>query len=68
MNDNSPLCGGETIYMHQPEPTGKIISKGYPMKNYENNLNCKWTIWAPKGYGIRFEFPSIYLEDTGKAK
>ena len=38
------------------------------MDQYENNLDCKWTLWAPKGYGIRLEFDLIYLEDTGKLR
>ena len=61
--ENAPSCGGETFYT---ESTGRIVSKGFPMDQYENNLDCKWTLWAPKGYGIRLEFDLIYLEDTGK--
>ena len=38
------------------------------MSEYENNLDCKWTLWGPKGYGIRVDFPLISLEDTGKMK
>lgn len=53
--------------MSQSEP-GRIISKGFPMSEYENNLDCKWTLWGPKGYGIRVDFPLISLEDTGKMK
>ena len=63
VKDNTPSCGGETFYT---EPTGRIVSKGFPMDQYENNLDCKWTLWAPKGYGIRLEFDLIYLEDIGK--
>ena len=63
VKDNTPSCGGETFYT---ESTGRIVSKGFPMDQYENNLDCKWTLWAPKGYGIRLEFDLIYLEDTGK--
>lgn len=63
VKDNTPSCGGETFYT---EPTGRIVSKGFPMDQYENNLDCKWTLWAPKGHGIRLEFDLIYLEDIGK--
>lgn len=53
-------CGG-TI---KDEPSGRILSPGYPAP-YEHNLHCMWTIEAAPGSTIRSEqhslFPSSFL-------
>lgn len=46
----SAECGG-TI---KNEPSGRILSPGYPAP-YEHNLHCVWTIEAPPGSTIRSE-------------
>ncbi len=43
-------CGG-TI---KDEPSGRILSPGYPAP-YEHNLHCMWTIEAAPGSTIRSE-------------
>lgn len=43
-------CGG-TI---KEEPSGRILSPGYPAP-YEHNLHCVWTIEAAPGSTIRSE-------------
>lgn len=47
-------CGG-TI---KDEPTGRILSPGYPAP-YEHNLHCVWTIEAAPGSTIRSEHPFV---------
>lgn len=49
-------CGG-TI---KEEPSGRILSPGYPSP-YEHNLHCVWTIEAAPGSTIRSEALSIFL-------
>lgn len=43
-------CGGTM----KNEPSGRILSPGYPAP-YEHNLHCIWTIEAPPGSTIRSE-------------
>lgn len=50
----SAECGG-TI---KNEPSGRILSPGYPAP-YEHNLHCIWTIEAPPGSTIRSEQQSF---------
>jgi len=44
------------------EPSGVIISPGYP-RGYNDSLinECHWKIIAPKGKVVRVEFPSFHL-------
>ena len=51
------------VYM---KPKGRIVSKGFPLEDYSNNLNCLWRIWAPQGFGIILEFNLLYLTDIGR--
>lgn len=50
----SAECGG-TI---KDEPSGRILSPGYPAP-YEHNLHCMWTIEAAPGSTIRSEQQSL---------
>lgn len=49
-------CGG-TI---KDEPSGRILSPGYPAP-YEHNLHCIWTIDAAPGSTIRSERQPVSL-------
>lgn len=49
----SAECGGSI----KNEPSGRILSPGYPAP-YEHNLHCVWTIEAPPGSTIRSELQS----------
>ncbi|XP_048254456.1 cubilin-like isoform X9 [Haliotis rufescens] len=39
-----------------------LSSPGYPNYNYNNNMECKWTISAPAGYKIKAEIIALSLE------
>ncbi|KAB5530866.1 hypothetical protein PHYPO_G00134270 [Pangasianodon hypophthalmus] len=52
-------CGG-TI---KDEPTGRILSPGYPAP-YEHNLHCVWTIEAPPGSTIGLHFLVFHTEEV----
>ncbi|XP_046335124.2 cubilin-like isoform X1 [Haliotis rufescens] len=39
-----------------------LSSPGYPYKNYNNNMDCKWTISAPVGYKIKVEIKVLSVE------
>ena len=60
VNDNTAEeeCGGLDFYT---EDKGHIVSAGFPSDNYGHNLDCRWRVWAPVGYGIKFTFNLIDL-------
>ena len=60
VNDNTAEeeCGGLNFYT---EDKGHIVSAGFPSDNYGHNLDCRWRVWAPVGYGIKFTFNLIDL-------
>ncbi|XP_046365997.1 cubilin-like [Haliotis rufescens] len=39
-----------------------LSSPGYPNYNYNNNMDCKWTISAPAGYKIKVEIIVLSVE------
>ncbi|CAH0721455.1 unnamed protein product, partial [Brenthis ino] len=58
--DSNPVtCGGKIN-----APFGLIHSKNYPM-NYDNNLDCVWTLSVPKYHRIEINFISFDLYYTG---
>ncbi|KAE8587888.1 hypothetical protein XENTR_v10022166 [Xenopus tropicalis] len=54
----SVQCGGA---FYAPNKT--FTSPGYPA-NYDNNLDCTWTITAPVGYKISLNISDFELEDN----
>ncbi|KAE8587887.1 hypothetical protein XENTR_v10022165 [Xenopus tropicalis] len=54
----SVQCGGA---FYAPNKT--FTSPGYPA-NYDNNLDCTWTITAPVGYKISLNMNDFELEDN----
>ncbi|XP_046366001.2 cubilin-like [Haliotis rufescens] len=39
-----------------------LLSPGYPNYNYDNNMDCKWTISAPAGYKVKVEIIVLSVE------
>lgn len=57
---NFPVCQNRVRGFH-----GVIESPNFPNK-YEHNLNCSWTIDAPKGNKINLTFSHFDLEGGGR--
>ena len=57
-NISNQQCHGNHFNMND---NGRIVSVGFPMDNYQHNLDCHWRIWAPIGYGIKLNFNLVYL-------
>ncbi|XP_048254467.1 exoskeleton protein RP43-like [Haliotis rufescens] len=56
LNCSSPLLSASTSTWRY------LSSPGYPNNNYNNNMECKWTISAPAGYKIKAEIRALSLE------
>ncbi|XP_046577742.1 cubilin-like isoform X2 [Haliotis rubra] len=39
-----------------------LSSPGYPYYNYNNNMYCKWTVFAPVGYKVTVEVETISMD------
>ena len=55
--ESGTFCGGSLVATNVSQT---LSSPGYP-NNYENNLNCLWTITAPWGFYVTIQ---IYDMDT----
>uniref|UniRef100_H3CV01 CUB and Sushi multiple domains 2 n=1 Tax=Tetraodon nigroviridis TaxID=99883 RepID=H3CV01_TETNG len=58
-----PLCVAECGGTIKNEPSGRILSPGYPAP-YEHNLHCIWTIEAPPGSTISLHFLVFHTEEV----
>uniref|UniRef100_A0A8C6L3G6 CUB and Sushi multiple domains 2 n=1 Tax=Nothobranchius furzeri TaxID=105023 RepID=A0A8C6L3G6_NOTFU len=58
-----PLCVAECGGTIKEEPSGRILSPGYPAP-YEHNLNCIWTIEAAPGSTISLHFLVFHTEEV----
>uniref|UniRef100_A0A674NBB4 CUB and Sushi multiple domains 2 n=1 Tax=Takifugu rubripes TaxID=31033 RepID=A0A674NBB4_TAKRU len=58
-----PLCVAECGGTIKNEPSGRILSPGYPAP-YEHNLHCVWTIEAPPGSTISLHFLVFHTEEV----
>ncbi|XP_023687916.2 CUB and sushi domain-containing protein 2 isoform X1 [Paramormyrops kingsleyae] len=58
-----PLCVAECGGFIKDEPTGRILSPGYPAP-YDHNLNCMWTIEAAPGSTIGLHFLVFHTEEV----
>ena len=53
-----PGCGG---FLNVTEAIQTVTSPGYP-DNYENSLNCEWTMVSPQGSRIWMNISNIDIE------
>uniref|UniRef100_A0AAZ3QFV8 CUB and Sushi multiple domains 2 n=1 Tax=Oncorhynchus tshawytscha TaxID=74940 RepID=A0AAZ3QFV8_ONCTS len=58
-----PLCVAECGGTIKDEPTGRILSPGYPAP-YEHNLHCVWSIEAAPGSTIGLHFLVFHTEEV----
>uniref|UniRef100_A0AAX7V0K9 CUB and Sushi multiple domains 2 n=1 Tax=Astatotilapia calliptera TaxID=8154 RepID=A0AAX7V0K9_ASTCA len=58
-----PLCVAECGGTIKDEPSGRILSPGYPAP-YEHNLHCMWTIEAAPGSTISLHFLVFHTEEV----
>uniref|UniRef100_A0A8C9W057 CUB and Sushi multiple domains 2 n=1 Tax=Scleropages formosus TaxID=113540 RepID=A0A8C9W057_SCLFO len=58
-----PLCVAECGGVIKDEPTGRILSPGYPAP-YDHNLHCVWTIEAAPGSTIGLHFLVFHTEEV----
>uniref|UniRef100_A0A672G2T7 CUB and sushi domain-containing protein 1-like n=1 Tax=Salarias fasciatus TaxID=181472 RepID=A0A672G2T7_SALFA len=58
-----PLCVAECGGTIKEEPSGRILSPGYPAP-YEHNLHCMWTIEAAPGSTISLHFLVFHTEEV----
>uniref|UniRef100_A0AAQ4NRM6 CUB and Sushi multiple domains 2 n=1 Tax=Gasterosteus aculeatus aculeatus TaxID=481459 RepID=A0AAQ4NRM6_GASAC len=58
-----PLCVAECGGTIKDEPSGRILSPGYPAP-YEHNLHCMWTIEAAPGSTISLHFLVYHTEEV----
>uniref|UniRef100_A0A8C2WMG0 CUB and Sushi multiple domains 2 n=1 Tax=Cyclopterus lumpus TaxID=8103 RepID=A0A8C2WMG0_CYCLU len=58
-----PLCVAECGGTIKDEPSGRILSPGYPAP-YEHNLHCTWTIEAAPGSTISLHFLVYHTEEV----
>ncbi|XP_032436521.1 CUB and sushi domain-containing protein 2 [Xiphophorus hellerii] len=58
-----PLCVAECGGTIKEEPSGRILSPGYPAP-YEHNLHCVWTIEAAPGSTISLHFLVFHTEEV----
>ncbi|XP_055771134.1 CUB and sushi domain-containing protein 2-like [Salvelinus fontinalis] len=58
-----PLCAAECGGTIKDEPTGRILSPGYPAP-YEHNLHCVWSIEAAPGSTISLHFLVFHMEEV----
>ncbi|XP_036410979.1 CUB and sushi domain-containing protein 2 [Megalops cyprinoides] len=58
-----PLCVAECGGTIKDEPTGRILSPGYPAP-YDHNLHCVWTIEAAPGSTIGLHFLVFHTEEV----
>ncbi|XP_019353396.2 cubilin [Alligator mississippiensis] len=57
---SSPTGCGGTLYGE----TGSFTSPDYPA-TYQNNTDCEWVIFAPKGRTVKVNFVFINIDDPG---
>ncbi|XP_028594815.2 CUB and sushi domain-containing protein 2 isoform X2 [Podarcis muralis] len=57
-----PICVAECGGSIKDEPSGRILSPGYPTP-YDHNLNCVWTIEAEAGCTIGLHFMVFHTEE-----
>ncbi|XP_053254903.1 CUB and sushi domain-containing protein 2 isoform X3 [Podarcis raffonei] len=57
-----PICVVECGGSIKDEPSGRILSPGYPTP-YDHNLNCVWTIEAEAGCTIGLHFMVFHTEE-----
>ncbi|XP_023815635.1 CUB and sushi domain-containing protein 2 isoform X1 [Oryzias latipes] len=58
-----PLCVAECGGTLKDEPSGRILSPGYPGP-YEHNMHCVWTIEAASGSTISLHFLVFHTEEV----
>uniref|UniRef100_A0A669EYE9 CUB and Sushi multiple domains 2 n=1 Tax=Oreochromis niloticus TaxID=8128 RepID=A0A669EYE9_ORENI len=58
-----PLCVAECGGTIKDEPSGRVLSPGYPAP-YEHNLHCMWTIEAAPGSTISLHFLVFHTEEV----
>uniref|UniRef100_A0A8C7XQX3 CUB and Sushi multiple domains 2 n=1 Tax=Oryzias sinensis TaxID=183150 RepID=A0A8C7XQX3_9TELE len=58
-----PLCVAECGGTIKDEPSGRILSPGYPGP-YEHNMHCVWTIEAASGSTISLHFLVFHTEEV----
>uniref|UniRef100_A0A6Q2X998 CUB and Sushi multiple domains 2 n=1 Tax=Esox lucius TaxID=8010 RepID=A0A6Q2X998_ESOLU len=58
-----PLCIAECGGTIMDEPTGRILSPGYPAP-YEHNLHCVWNIQAAPGSTVSLHFLVFHTEEV----
>uniref|UniRef100_A0A8B9LZ55 CUB and Sushi multiple domains 2 n=1 Tax=Astyanax mexicanus TaxID=7994 RepID=A0A8B9LZ55_ASTMX len=58
-----PQCVAECGGMIKDDPSGRILSPGYPAP-YEHNLHCVWTIEAAPGSTIGLHFLVFHTEEV----
>uniref|UniRef100_A0A8C5CBQ3 CUB and Sushi multiple domains 2 n=1 Tax=Gadus morhua TaxID=8049 RepID=A0A8C5CBQ3_GADMO len=62
-NSPLPLCVAECGGSIKDDPSGRILSPGYPAP-YEHNLHCVWTIEAPPGSTVSLHFLVFHTEEV----
>lgn len=56
----SSVCPGGVVHLNK---TRNLISPGFP-NDYDNNIDCRWTVVAPEGFTIKLDFLTVDLADT----